>query len=500
MKLSQLLSAAPGLPIGPLPSRDPDLVDLTNDSRKVRAGSLFVAVRGLNHDGHDYVEAACKAGAAAVVVQRSATLPAGVAGVRVEDSAAWLAQAAAAWFGLDRAAADRSRPVVGVTGTNGKTTTAFLVQAMLNHAGRPTALIGTVYYDLIGRRIAAPMTTPPPMELAGAVSEACRHGARAVVMEVSSHSLAQKRADGIPFQVGVFTNLTGDHLDYHGTMEAYFAAKKRLFDLLPETGTAVVHADDPRADAIVADCTARLIRFGLGPRAELRAERLELSAAGSAADLSFRDQRCRLSTPLIGRHNILNALAAAGVGLALGLELDKACQGIARLENVRGRLQRVDAGRLGFAVVVDYAHTDDALENVLTALRPLTRGALWCVFGCGGDRDRTKRPRMAQVVERCADRIVVTSDNPRGETPGDIIADIRTGFSPEGLKRCDVEPDRALAILRAVERASVGDTVLIAGKGHEDYQIIGTQRLHFDDVEVAAEALRRRNVRSADGA
>ncbi|MEE8171191.1 MAG: UDP-N-acetylmuramoyl-L-alanyl-D-glutamate--2,6-diaminopimelate ligase, partial [Phycisphaerae bacterium] len=347
-------------------------------------------------------------------------------------------------------------------------------------------------YDLIGRRLDAPMTTPAPLALAAHLAEARRHGARAVVMEVSSHSLSQRRVAGIPFRVAVFTNLSGDHLDYHGTMQAYAAAKKRLFDSLAAAGTAVVNADDPSSSCMLSDCPARVLRYGLVEEAEVRGRVAALSADGSEIDVTFGASRCRLRTPLLGRHNVMNVLAAIGAGLSLGLDLAAACRGVSSVKQVRGRLEPVETGTLGFALVVDYAHTDDALKNALGALRPVTKGRLWCVFGCGGDRDRSKRPRMAQAAEAQADRIVVTSDNPRGEDPSDIIGDIRAGFSEAGLARCHFDADRARAIAWAIGQADRNDTVLIAGKGHEGYQIVGARRLHFDDVEIAAAAVARR--------
>lgn len=465
---------------------------VTDDSRKVQPAAVFVAIKGANHDGHDFIPQASAAGAAVIVAERPVDVPPGVLLHVTRNASAWLARAAAVRHGLDRLQQRGELPVVGVTGTNGKTTTTYLVQSMLADAERPCAVIGTVSYDLVGRRLAAPLTTPPAADLAAMLVEAHGHGARAAAMEVSSHSLEQHRVEGIRFGVGVFTNLTGDHLDYHGTMEAYAAAKKRLFDRLPADGAAVINAEDPRAEYMVSECAARIIRFALSGEADLTADILSMSTDGTRVVFRWNGRTVEARTALFGRHNVMNLLAAVGAGLALGLDLETAAGGAARLSRVRGRLERVDSVETGFAVLVDYAHTDDALRHALQTLRPLTTGRLWCVFGCGGDRDRTKRPRMAQVAAEIADRIVITSDNPRTEDPLAIIADIRAGVPADAADRCVVEPDRAAAIQRAIRDAAGGDTVLIAGKGHEDYQIIGTRKIHFDDVEVAAAELPRR--------
>ncbi|NUQ47774.1 MAG: UDP-N-acetylmuramoyl-L-alanyl-D-glutamate--2,6-diaminopimelate ligase, partial [Phycisphaerae bacterium] len=309
---------------------------VTDDSRKVQPGAVFVAIKGANHDGLEFIPAACAAGAAVIVAERRIDPPPGVVLYTTPNASAWLARAAAAWHGLDRIQRRGELAVVGVTGTNGKTTTTYLVQSMLASAGRPCAVIGTVTYDLIGRRIAAPLTTPPAADLAAMLVEAHGHGARAAAMEVSSHSLEQHRVDGIRFGVGVFTNLTGDHLDYHGTMEAYAAAKKRLFDLLPRDGAAVINADDPQADYMVTDCAARIIRFGFSPGAALTADILSMSTDGTRIAIRRDGRAVETRTPLFGRHNVMNLLGAVGAGLALGLDLEVAAAGAARLSRVRG--------------------------------------------------------------------------------------------------------------------------------------------------------------------
>jgi UDP-N-acetylmuramoyl-L-alanyl-D-glutamate--2,6-diaminopimelate ligase len=398
----------------------------------------------------------------------------------------------ATWTGLDLLQDQRRLRVLGITGTNGKSTFVFMTRALLTAAGFPTAMIGTVEYDLVGRKIPAPLTTPAAVQLSEYLVEAAGAGARFATMEVSSISLDQRRVDGIDFAVAVFSNLTGDHLDYHGTMANYLAAKKRLFDGLKPDATAVINTDDPAADALIANCRARTLRYGFNDRADLRAEPLESSAGGTRFLLHFGATAMEMTTALAGRHNIYNAMAAAGAMLAVGLDLETIRAGLATVRRVPGRLERVGGPDAGVNIFVDYAHTDDALDNVLRAVRPLTAGRLWCVFGCGGDRDRTKRPRMAAVAARLADAVVVTSDNPRTEDPKTIIDEILRGLPADRAPAALVEPDRAAAIHTAVARAAAGDTVLIAGKGHEDYQIIGTEKIHFDDVEVARAALRLR--------
>jgi UDP-N-acetylmuramoyl-L-alanyl-D-glutamate--2,6-diaminopimelate ligase len=326
-------------------------------------------------------------------------------------------------------------------------------------------------------------------------AEMVADGRTHVVMEVSSHALDQDRTAGLEPSVGVFTNLSGDHLDYHGTMDAYRAAKRRLFKALPADAAAVINRDDPAADDFAAATQAKVWWYGLSPAADVRARIDEIDAAGSRFALIAGEAQREVRTPLIGRHNVYNAVAAATAGLALGLELPAVGAALETVDRVPGRLERVDV-TAPYQVFVDYAHTDDALENVLGALRPLTCGRLIVVFGCGGDRDRSKRPRMARVAESLADHVVITSDNPRGERPEDIIEEIVAGFSSAGRERADVEADRREAIRLAVERAGAGDLVVIAGKGHEKVQIVGDERIDFDDVQVAAAAIREREGRT----
>lgn len=474
-----------------------DIESIVDDSRRVQRGSCFVAATGTARDGHDFVRAACESGAAAVVVSRSEVdVPAHVTVVEVDDTRVVLARLAAAWHGLRGGV----RPIrlIGVTGTNGKSTVAWLVRSILRAANRPCALFGTIEYDVVSRLEKAPLTTPGSLALSEHLACAFDAGARHAVMEVSSHALEQRRCDGLAFGAAAFTNLTGDHLDYHRTMEAYFAAKRRLFDLLEPGGAAIINVDDPWGMKLAASLSGPAIRFGLDAvDVDVRASIRSLSRSGCDVELRGRAFAADVRLPLIGRHNVMNALTAAALAEAMGVPGEAIVAGLESTANVPGRLQRVEPRDWPYSVIVDYAHTDAALDNVLAALRPITSGRVICVFGCGGNRDRTKRPRMAAAVERGADLAIVTSDNPRGEEPQAIMDEILTGFSAKPRCGVLVEADRAVAIERAIAEARSGDTVLIAGKGHEDYQIVGDRVHYFDDAMVAAACLARASARGA---
>lgn len=510
LQLRELLQRAvdsPGFSAG-LAGRDIEVRQVTDDSRVVVPGACFVALKGTRQDGSRFVAEAVSKGAVAIVSEENMAAPAaGVPTVRVPDARRALARMAAIHRGL----ADlnwrppRSRGAspplcaVAVTGTNGKSTTCALTQAILKAAGHRCALLGTIRYDLISRQIEAPMTTPPATQLIDFLVEAARAGATHAVMEASSHALDQRRTDGIRFDVGVFTNLTGDHLDYHGTREAYRLAKRRLFDGLDSDATAAVNLDDPVGESMLEACRARPIRFGFGSHADLYARIESIDARGSRFEIVHEGRRVPIRLKLVGRHNIQNAMGATAAALALGIGWETIVAGLESVECVRGRLEpvrRPDGGPMPFAVLVDYAHTDDALENVLSALRPLSPRRLIVLFGCGGDRDRSKRPRMARVAAQWADCIIVTSDNPRSESPADIIDEILCGFSPAERERVAVQPDRRSAIREAIDSADEGDVVVLAGKGHETYQEACGRRIHFDDAEVAAECLAERFGRS----
>lgn len=446
-----------------------------------------MAVRGHAEDGHKYIPAAVEAGAAAIVCQDESSVPDGTPCAVVEDTHRALGRLAQAVRGWPA----RKLTCIGITGTNGKTTVAGLIRAVLAEAGYRPALLGTIAYETGAARRDAATTTPDAVALAELTAEMAQAGSTHLVMEVSSHGLDQHRTSGLDFRVGVFTNLSGDHLDYHKSLRRYRGAKRRLFEQLSPTASAVVNRDDPAADEIAHATPAEVVMYGLNPLAELRARIERIDTAGTRFTLLHAGRTAEVGLKLIGRHNVYNALAAAGACLELGIDLPEVASALGSVDRIPGRLEGVPTGA-GYQVFVDYAHTDDALENVLRALRPVTQGRIILLFGCGGDRDRSKRPRMARVAADLADRIVITSDNPRSEDPRAIIEEILGGLDGAGRGKARVEPDRRKAIALAVGEARDGDAVLLAGKGHEPYQIVGAQRRPFDDAEVAREQIRAR--------
>ena len=482
-----------------------EILGLCYDSRQMRSGGLFFALRGSAVDGHRFVDAAVRGGAAAMVVEDETVVPAGIPYAQVADARLAMSLMAAAFYCNP---AD-GVPLVGITGTNGKTTTSYMIEAILEEAGIPAAVFGTVSYRFRERAVPAPTTTPESADLQKTLREMVDLGARGVVMEVSSHALDQHRVDGCRFDAGVFTNLTRDHLDYHLDMESYLASKTRLFsELLVADGVkprrrAAINCDDPYGRLIAGNAVCPVITFGLGDAALVTARDLQFSVAGISGLLVTPKGEVPFHSRMPGRFNLYNLLAAAAAGIALDLPLDAISRGIESHRKVPGRLERVD-NDCGVALLVDYAHTGDALENVLGTLRELATDRIITVFGCGGDRDRGKRPVMGEVAGRLSDLAIVTSDNPRTEQPAAIIAEIRNGIVPLGLREFDIMElaggftdrgfvlveSRREAIRLAVRLARPGDIVLLAGKGHEDYQIIGTEKLHFDDREEAAAAFR----------
>ncbi len=460
---------------------------LCDDSRDARAGDVFFAREGTKADGAAFARAALAAGAVAVVSREE--IAADVPTLLVPDVEGALVLAADAFYGRPQEALD----LIAVTGTKGKTTTTHLVRAALEAAGRRTAVLGTIAYDVgDGCPIPADNTTPGPLRLRRLLALARDAGATACAMEVSSHALDQARTRGLPFKVGVLTNLASDHLDYHKTPEAYFEAKARLFEGLARASTAVLNRDDPAWARFAAMTRCRVVTYGGGPECDLRAAGVELAADGTSFRLQVAgDGEVDVRTPLVGKHNVANFLAAVGAAAAVGLDPVAAAQGASTLAGVRGRLERVEpSGDLN--VFVDYAHTEDALRQVLGFLRAVGALPLTCVIGCGGDRDRTKRPKMGRVAAETADRVVLTSDNPRTEDPHAILREVEAGVPSELARKTATVADRREAIRRAILEAPSGSTVLVAGKGHEDYQIVGTTKIPFDDVAEAVAALRLR--------
>jgi UDP-N-acetylmuramoyl-L-alanyl-D-glutamate--2,6-diaminopimelate ligase len=488
VKLGDLLSRVPGAALHGPPGVDIHAV--THDSRKASALSLFVAIRGLVADGNGFVDAALRKGAAAIVSE--AAPRAGVPWIQVPDAREALALLSAAVLGHP---AD-SLELVGITGTNGKTTTAYLVDAALRAAGHRSSLLGTIQYRIGDQLTEAVRTTPESSDLQGLFREMLDANSRYAVMEVSSHSLALKRVYGCHFRVAVFTNLTRDHLDFHGDMEAYFAAKRVLFDtLLREDGHAILNADDDRAGVLQRVSRGHVWTYALDRDADLRAEEVALSLEGTRLRVTTPVGELDVRSPLVGRFNAQNILAALGAALALGVPAEAALRGIASVAQVPGRLERVATGQ-DFSVVVDYAHTDDALRNLLEAVRELKPRRIITVFGCGGDRDRTKRPLMGNVASRLSDVAVVTSDNPRSEPPEAIIEDILRGMGRDAQAQHHVIVDRRDAIARALELAGPGDVVVVAGKGHETYQVLRDRSIPFDDRQVVRDLVRRLPVKS----
>jgi len=466
---------------------------VTHDSRRVQSGSVFVALRGLKSDGVDFVPQAIAAGAAAVVAERAPDAPIGVPWIVVKDARLALAWLAAEFHGHP----SREMRVVGITGTNGKTTTGYVLSSIFEAAGVRCGLMGTVVYRVGQQEIAATRTTPEAPELQELMRQMVNTGCGACVMEVSSHALSLRRADGIHFAAGVFTNLTRDHLDFHEDMEDYFAAKRRLFEMLPPDAPGAVNVDDPRGTA-VAEAATRPVTYAVNRAADVTSGPLSLSLEGLSFDARTPQGTVRVRSQLVGRPNVYNILAAISVATALDLPLEAIEQGVSRLEGVPGRFERASSAGDDITVVVDYAHTDDALRNLLETARPLAARRLITVFGAGGERDRTKRPLMGMVAARLSDVVVITSDNPRTEDPNRIIDEVNRGAQPETRQRGAsvlTLVDRRKAILHAIDQALPGDVVLVAGKGHEKFQEIAGESLPFDDVVVAREALEARRLR-----
>jgi UDP-N-acetylmuramoyl-L-alanyl-D-glutamate--2,6-diaminopimelate ligase len=490
MQLKTLVGAIPVRQvIGPL---DRAVESIAYDSRRVQRNGLFVALRGNKNDGHEFIGQAIENGASVIVAEREEKNPRATC-LLVENTRTALADLAATFYGLPA----RRLKLAAVTGTNGKTTTTFLIKHICEKAGLRCGLIGTVRYEIGERVLPAPRTTPESLDLQELLAQMANAGCRAAAMEVSSHALAQERIRGLEWDVAVFTNLTQDHLDYHGTMENYFESKAKLFTQLAQQQkkrkpVAVVNMDDRYGEQLLdrIDKKISVVTFGMGVRADFRASNYRMEFGGTSYQLDARGKSYLVRLPLIGRFNVANSMAALAGANALGLNLREAVLSLGKSPQVPGRLEMVPAKRQ-FQVFVDYAHTPDALLNVLKTLRELGPGRLIAVFGCGGDRDRQKRPLMGRVADQNADYSIITSDNPRKEDPNAIISEIEKGFGSDSYEKV---AERAAAIARAIALAQPRDIILIAGKGHETYQEFADHTVPFDDIQVARRAIEDRPV------
>jgi len=474
---------------------DARVTGIAYDSRTVAAGQVFVALKGVHADGSSFVRQAAQRGAAAVVSERAAPADVKVPWAQVSDARLAMAVLAAAY---ERHPSGEMR-VIGITGTNGKTTTAHVLASILEAAGVRCGVLGTVAYRIGDEVRESTKTTPEAPDVQKLLREMVDRGCGACVMEVSSHALSLRRVDATTFAAGVFTNLTRDHLDFHVDMEAYFQAKRRLFEMLPPGAPGLINADDPKGAAL-AEMAGRPVTYAIHRAADITPGPLSFGLEGLTFDVRTPRGTLHVRSKLVGRPNVYNILAAISAAVALDLPFDAIEQGVQALSGVRGRFELVSGPADEITVIVDYAHTDDALRNLLETARLLARGRLITVFGCGGDRDRTKRPLMGAVAGRLSDLIVITSDNPRGEDPDRIIEEIRRGITPD-TRRDSAQgllsiADRRAAIVKAIGLARPGDLVLLAGKGHEQYQVIGDEQVPFDDAAVAREALARRRTNS----
>lgn len=491
MKLCELLALVEDIQLVEHPAMEAEVKGLKTNSHACKPGDVFIGMPGTRVDGGEFWESACANGAVAAVIsvpaaqKKPPTTLLDACVIVVTDITQACAQIAEAFYGYPT----QQLKMIGVTGTNGKTTTTHLIEFFLTQAHLPTALMGTLYSRWLGFEQTATHTTPFAVELQQQLAAALTAGCQISIMEVSSHALAQGRVKGCRFDVAVFTNLTQDHLDFHRDMEDYFAAKALLFSPDYLQGKAIINADDVYGQRLIAQVNQPQWRYSVhnSTAADLWTSDLRYEPTGVKGILHTPKGEVDFTSPLVGEYNLANLLAAVGAVLDLGVDLALIAQVLPRFPGVPGRMERVQVGvEQDISVIVDYAHTPDSLENLLKAARPFIPGKMICVFGCGGDRDRTKRPLMGAIAANLADIVIVTSDNPRTENPQRILDDILAGISPEKLSgTMQVECDRSCAIKNAILQAQPGDGVLIAGKGHEDYQILGTEKIHFDDREQA---------------
>lgn len=498
MKLRDLLTAVTSEIALPdwetSPALDSEVTGLATNSWACQPGDLFIGMPGTRVDGGNFWPSAIAAGAVAALVSNHVKLPvpSEACVIPIANLSRTCAEVAAAFYSYPA----QQLKLVGVTGTNGKTTTSHLIEFLLVQAQAPAALIGTLYTRWPGYQQTAVHTTPFAVELQQQLAAAVVAGCQFGIMEVSSHALAQGRVQGCPFEVAVFTNLTQDHLDFHADLEDYFAAKASLFSPAYLKGKAVINRDDPYGQKLIEQVAQDQVwSYSTSSPADLWTSELVYEPTGVRGVLHTPLGETSFDSPLVGQFNVANLLAATGAVLHLGLDLELIVQALPQFQGVPGRMEQVQIQNQDISVIVDYAHTPDSLENLLRAARPFIQGKLICVFGCGGDRDRTKRSQMGKIAAGLADQVVVTSDNPRTENPEQILHDILTGIPPQ--VQAVVQSDRRTAIQTAILQAQAGDGVLIAGKGHEDYQILGTEKIHFDDREEAHAALEERLANSS---
>ena len=454
------------------------------DSRRIRDRFLFVAIRGAKLDGCLYLKEAMDKGAAALVVETGRGVLGKLPCIEVSDTRIAAAKLAAAFYQNP----SKKMKTIGITGTNGKTTSSYFLEHFLLKENKKVGVIGTVNYRMPGKSIPAVETTPGPLRIQAILSDMARAGCQVAVMEVSSHALDQKRIYGVHFERALFTNLTQDHLDYHKTMEAYFEAKLRLFSGLSKNETSVINADDPWAQRLQKKIVSNVLTYGITHEAAVRALDIRYETDKTLFKIGYSGKKYDVVSPLIGRHNVYNVLGAIATGISMGISPESLAGHVCSFGGVPGRMETIDCGQ-DFAVIVDFAHTPDGLENVLSSLMPYKKKRLVSIFGCGGDRDKTKRPLMGRIASRYCDFIYVTSDNPRSEDPAQIAKDICVGF-PGNFDRFSIEIDRSVAIKKAIQSAGKDDIILLAGKGHEETQVLGNKSVPFSDRTEARRALR----------
>ncbi len=486
MRLADMLNGVPFLSLNG--NKAQDIQGIAYSSKNVQPGFLFTALKGLKTDGHEFLEEALANGATAVLSNRKKPDNFTQTWIQVSDTRESLALCSANFYSHP----SQKMKVAGITGTKGKTTITYLLEEILKKSRLSPGVIGTISYRGPGMNVTADRTTPEAPDLQRILHEMLEHGITHCFMEVSSHALDLKRVNGIEFDVTAFVNLSGDHLDYHQTMEQYFEAKKKLFFLNNKKGIAVVNGDDLWGKKLISQLPAQTITYGLEPGATVRGKDFTLDEKGIQTSVDYPEGQLSLSSPLLGKPNLYNILASVAVALSLNLPVSGIKEGIASLEGVPGRFEKIE-NSLGLRILVDYAHTDDALKNLLETARELNPKRTILVFGAGGDRDKTKRPRMGEAAGNLADWTIITSDNPRSEDPMAIISDIEKGIKKTGKQNYQIIPDRREAIEQALSMGEPGDSILVAGKGHEDYQIIKDKVSPFDDAEVIREILKEKD-------